>query len=273
VPFGHPGQAPRADVAAGDPVHDVVHEVPDVIQAGQLARAEGGRGLLQLNPGALGRPPVQLLPDHHSAHADVGVPGLVDVTMMAGDAGVADRREPPLLVQLRIVDQDMAAAQDVVQLGDLQATGLQVGDDGRLPRAEPGGGGQQPLAVLPGPGGDLDHQPDPGPFPSGLPGVPGAAARSRVPDRPATAGQRGPGTRAFHPISTAQRQPAQNAAGTGSQGDEAVAVGAVELDDRGQGRDGRRVAGPGVVHQQNRVEEGVAVLSQPDDTLHPVRRS
>ena len=56
------------------------------------------------------------------------------------------------------------------------------------------------------------------------------------------------------------------------QRDEAVAVGAEKLDDRWQGRDGRRVAWTGIVHQEDRVEQGAALLSQPDDALHPVRR-
>jgi hypothetical protein len=56
------------------------------------------------------------------------------------------------------------------------------------------------------------------------------------------------------------------------QRDEAVAVGAEELDDRWQGRDGGRVAWTGIVHQEDRVEQGAALLSQPDDALHPVRR-
>ncbi len=58
----------------------------------------------------------------------------------------------------------------------------------------------------------------------------------------------------------------------GSQRDEAVAVGAEKLDDRWQGRDGRWVAWAGVVHQYDRVGQGAALLSQPDDALHPVRR-
>src|ERR1700761_2837468 len=38
----------------------------------------------------------------------------------------------PVVVQLRIVDQHVAAAQDVVQLRDLQTVSFQVGDDDRF---------------------------------------------------------------------------------------------------------------------------------------------
>ena len=52
----------------------------------------------------------------------------------------------PVLVQFRVIDEDMAAAQHVVQLRDLQAMPLQVGDDRRFLRAEMRGRGQQALA-------------------------------------------------------------------------------------------------------------------------------
>src|SRR6516162_8983040 len=63
MPLGQPGQPPRTDVAACHPVDRIVDEVPDVIRARQLARAERGRRLLQLHPGAVCGPPVKLLPD------------------------------------------------------------------------------------------------------------------------------------------------------------------------------------------------------------------
>ena len=56
---------------------------------------------------------------------------------------------PPVLVQLRVVDQHMTTAQHVMQLRHLQAVTLEVGDDRRFLRAQPGRCRQQPLAVLP----------------------------------------------------------------------------------------------------------------------------
>jgi hypothetical protein len=95
--------------------YDVVHEVTQVGQAGQLALAEGGGRLLQLHPGAARGPSVQLLPDHLPAHPEVGIELLVDVMVVAGYPLVADLGELPVLVQPRVVDQDMAAAQQVAQ--------------------------------------------------------------------------------------------------------------------------------------------------------------
>ena len=126
MPFGAPGQAPRPDVAAREAVHDEVDEMPDVVEARQLLLTERGRCLLQLHPGALRRAPVQLLPHHRAAHTDVRVPRLVDVAVVAGQPLVADPVEAPFLVQLRVVDEDVAATENVVQLGHLHAVPLEV---------------------------------------------------------------------------------------------------------------------------------------------------
>ena len=94
-------------------------------------------GVFELDPGALRRPPVQLFPHHHSPHTDVGVLRLVDIAVMAGYAQVADLGKLPVLIQLRVVDQNMAAAQHIMQLLHLQSVLLQVGNDRRFLRAEP----------------------------------------------------------------------------------------------------------------------------------------
>ena len=71
---------------------------------------------------------------------------------------MADVSEPPVLVQLRVVDQHMAAAQHIVQLRHLQPVPLQIGNDRRFLWAEVLSGGQQPLTVCAFPGRNLDHQ-------------------------------------------------------------------------------------------------------------------
>ena len=53
---------------------------------------------------------VQLFPDHLSPHTDIGIQRLIDVVVMAGHAQMTDLCKPPVVVQLRVVDQDMAAA-------------------------------------------------------------------------------------------------------------------------------------------------------------------
>src|SRR6202044_2981584 len=111
--------------------------------AGQLALAERGRGLLQLHPGTPGGPAVELLPNHRSAHPVVRVELLVDIAVMSRYPRGTGLREPPLLVQFR------------------------VDDDRRSLRAELRGGRLQPPAVAPGPGGDVDQQPNPGTHPRG----------------------------------------------------------------------------------------------------------
>ena len=58
------------------------------------------------------------------------------------------RGEPPVL-QLRVVNQHMAAAQHITQLGHLQPVPLQIGDDRRCLRSEVLSRGQQPLRYVP----------------------------------------------------------------------------------------------------------------------------
>ena len=81
---------------------------------------------------------------------------------------MAGLREAPFLVQLRIVDEHVTAAEQVAQLRHLQSVILQVDDDRRLFRAELRGGSLEPLAIGPGPGGDVNEQPDPGTHLRGL---------------------------------------------------------------------------------------------------------
>src|SRR5215831_21260842 len=140
----------------------------NVGEAGQLPLTEGGRGLLQLHPRALRRPPMKLFPDDLPSHPDVGVERFVDVTVMAGYPVMTDPCEAPFLIQLRIIDLDVSPAQHVMQLRHLQTMPLEVGNDRRFLRAKMRSRRNQALAVGPGPRGDLDHQPDPGPNQFGL---------------------------------------------------------------------------------------------------------
>ncbi len=72
-------------------------------------------------------PAVQLLPGHHAPHTDAGVLLLVDIAMVTGYPQMADRGEPPVLIQLRDIGQNTATAQHVTQLLHLQTAPLEVG--------------------------------------------------------------------------------------------------------------------------------------------------
>jgi len=51
---------------------------------------------------------------------------------MAGQPKVADLVESPLVIEVRVIDENVAAAQYVMELRDLEAVPRQIGNDGRL---------------------------------------------------------------------------------------------------------------------------------------------
>src|SRR5512133_921786 len=88
--------------------------------------------------------------------------------MVTGKSFASDFRKPPTLVKLWVVDQDMAAPEDVTELIDIEAMCLEVREDRGLLRRKALGRLHQPAAVAAVAGGQLDEQADPGAHPFGL---------------------------------------------------------------------------------------------------------
>ena len=124
--------------------------------------AERRRSLLQLHPGAVRRSSVQLLAYQWPVHPQIGIGLLVDRLVVTRQPLPRHLRKPPAFVKLRIVHEDMPAAEHIAKLIDVEPVRLQVGENRSLFRRESLGCLHQPAAVATVAGGQLDEQADPG---------------------------------------------------------------------------------------------------------------